>query len=57
MKGAGCDYCGLMQSDLLDGYDDDEDIAELFFDVSFDGRTMACQACSIGREEFEQWDF
>ncbi len=53
MKGAECDFCGLNQSDLMDEFDSYD--TEVLFDVSLDGKMMACQGCAIGREGFYQW--
>lgn len=54
MVGAECDFCGITQGDLPDGFDTD-DMVDVFFEVSNDGRSMACQGCAVGREGFSQW--
>jgi len=54
MKGAECDFCGLTQADLMDEFDEFD--TEVLFDVSLDGKQMACQACAIGRDGFYQWN-
>ena len=52
MRGYVCDFCGLSQSDLMD---EEATYAEHLFEVSDDGRHMACQGCSIGREGFHEY--
>ena len=53
MNRAECDFCGLNQYDLID--EGDEDSVEMLFDVSEDGKQMACMGCSVGRDGFYQW--